>query len=122
MRRTRVDAAGLAAYWIDRIERLLRACVRDRDRLPAAQSIDVPFHQLMADELGLVARIYERAGLTLTPAARAELARYVADHPRGKHGKVVYDLRGDFGIEPAAVRKRFGFYFERFAVRQEEQA
>jgi hypothetical protein len=119
MRRTRVDLTGLAAYWIDRVERLLRACVRDRDRLPAAQAIDVPFHELMADDLGMVARIYERAGLAMTPAARAELARYVADHRRGKHGQVVYDLRGDFGIEPAAVRERFGFYFERFAVRAE---
>jgi hypothetical protein len=125
MRRTRVDPAGLAAYWLDRVERLLRACVRDRDRLPATQAIDVPFHELMADDLGMVARIYERAGLPMTPAARAELARYVADNPRGKHGQVGYDLRGDFGIEPAAVRPRFGFYFERFAVRaesQEEQA
>ena len=121
MRRTRVDPAGLAAYWIDRVERLLRACVRDRDRLPATQAIDVPFHALMADDLGMVTRIYERAGLPMTPGARAELARYVADNPRGKHGQVVYDLRRDFGIEPAAVRERFGFYFERFAVRAESQ-
>jgi hypothetical protein len=125
MRRTRVDPAGLAAYWIDRVERLLRACVRDRDRLPATQAIDVPFHALMADDLGMVTRIYERAGLPMTAAARAELARYGTENPRGKHGQVVYDLRGDFGIEPAAVRERLGFYFERFAVRaenQEEQA
>ena len=121
MRRTRVDPAGLAAYWIDRVERLLRACVRDRDRLPATQAIDVPFHALMADDLGMVTRIYERAGLPMTPGARAELARYVADNPRGKHGQVVYDLRRDFGIEPAAVRERFGFYFERFSVRAESQ-
>ena len=121
MRRTRVDPAGLAAYWIDRVERLLRACVRDRDRLPATQAIDVPFHALMADDFGMVGRIYERAGLPMTPGARAELARYVADNPRGKHGQVVYDLRRDFGIEPAAVRERFGFYFERFSVRAESQ-
>jgi hypothetical protein len=85
----------------------------------------VPFHVLMADDLGMVTRIYDRAGLPMTPAVRAELARYVADNPRGKHGQVAYDLRRDFGIEPAAVRERFGFYFERFAVRaesQEEQA
>jgi hypothetical protein len=121
VRRTRVDCAGLAAYWIDRVERLLRSCVRDRDRLPAAQTIDVPFSELMADDVGMVARIYERAGLALTPAARAAVARHAADHPRGQHGQVVYDLRADFGIEPAAIRRRFGFYFERFAVRPEEE-
>ena len=121
MRRTRVDPAGLAAYWIDRVERLLRACVRDRDRLPAAQAVDVPFHELMADDLGMVARIYERSGLVMTADARAALARYGAEHRRGRHGQVVYDLAGDFGIAPAAVRERFGFYFERFPVRIEDE-
>ena len=116
MRRTRVDLAGLAAYWIDRVERLLRACTRDRDRLPARQVIDVGFDALMADDVGMVGTIYERAGLELTAAARGELERYRTENPRGKHGQVVYDLRADFGLEPAAVRARFDFYCERFGV------
>jgi hypothetical protein len=49
MRRRRIDPAGLANYWIDRVELLLGACVRDRDRIPAEQSIDVPFDEFMAD-------------------------------------------------------------------------
>jgi len=32
---------------------------------------------------------------------------------------VVYDLREDFGAEPARVREPFGFYLERFAVKTE---
>jgi hypothetical protein len=44
----------------------------------------------------------------------------MADNPRGKHGQVVYDLRGDFGIEPDALRRRFDFYFERFPVGAED--
>lgn len=119
MRRTRLDLPGLAAYWIDRVERLLRACVRDRDAIPAAQSVDVLFHEFMADDLGTVARIYERADFPMTAAARAELDAFLAANPRGKHGQVVYDLRGDFGVDPDAVRERFGFYFARFAVRPE---
>ena len=42
---------------------------------------------------------------------------FMAANPHGKHGRVVYDLKGDFGLEPAAVRERFGFYFERFEIR-----
>jgi hypothetical protein len=116
MRRTRVDLAGLAAYWIDRVERLLRACTRDRDRLPAERTIDVRFGALMADDVGMVRTIYARAGLELTDGARGELERFRAANPRGKHGQVVYDLRADFGLDPAAVRARFGFYCERFGV------
>jgi len=120
LRRTRIDLAALAAYWIDRVERLLRACVRDRDRLPAAQSVDVIFHEFMAADLATVGRIYETAALSTTPEARAAMEAFVAEHRRGRHGQVVYDLAGDFGLDPAAVRRRFDFYFERFPVRAEE--
>jgi hypothetical protein len=55
----------------------------------------------------------------MTREARASLDAFVAANPRGKHGQVVYDLKGDFGIDPAQVRRRFDFYFERFPVREE---
>ena len=77
------------------------------------------FHEFMADDLGTVARIYERADFALTAPARAELDAFLTANPRGKHGQVVYDLRGNLGIDPADVRKRFAFHFERFAVRPE---
>jgi hypothetical protein len=32
----------------------------------------------------------------------------------------VYDLARDFGLDPAVVRRRFDFYFERFAVQVED--
>ncbi len=119
MRRTRIDLAGLADYWIDRVDRLLGACLRDRDKLPAAQTIDVAFDEFMADDIGMVGRIYERAGLPMSSAARAQLDAFMAANPRGKHGQLIYDLRGDFGLEPADVRKRFSSYVERFRVRVE---
>jgi len=120
MRRSELDLPGLAAYWIDRVERLLRACVRDREKLPAERSLDVPFHEFMADDVGMVGRIYSQAGLELTKRARGELERFMAENPRGKHGQVVYDLNRDFGLDPGEVRKRFAFYFEHFPVRAED--
>jgi hypothetical protein len=117
LRRTRIDLAALADYWIDRVERLLRACVRDRDAVPG---LDVRFLDFMADDLGTVRRIYERAALPLTDAARAAMQSFIADNRRGKHGRVVYDLQGDFGVDPSLVRERFGFYFDRFGVRAED--
>jgi len=119
VRRRRVDPPAVAAYWIDRVERLLRACARDRDRIPASQSIDVPFHEFMADDVGTVERIYELAGLDMTPGARAALDDFMAKNPRGKHGRIVYDLKADFGVEREELRRRFDFYFERFPVRVE---
>jgi hypothetical protein len=68
----------------------------------------------MADDLAMVERIYDRAGIGMTESARAELERYVAGNPRGKNGRVVYDLRADFGLEPDDVRARFAFYLDQF--------
>ncbi len=119
VRCNRVDLDGIAEYWIDRIERLLRACVRDRDLIPETQSLDVMFHEFMADDIATVERIYQLAELEMTEAARQTLDAFMLRNPRGKYGRVVYDLEGDFGIDPNDLRKRFDFYFDRFPVRAE---
>ncbi len=108
-------------YWSDRIRRLLDASVRDRHLLPEGRTVDVLFHEFMADDMAVVRSIYETAGLELTPAAEQQITDYVAAHPRGRDGQVVYDLRNDFGVTPAEVREPFGFYLDRFPVRIEAQ-
>ena len=117
--RKRVEIAALAAYWVPRIEHLLVACVRDRACIPPEQSIDVRFDDFMADEVGTVGNVYAKARLELTADARRQLESFVNENPRGKAGRVVYDLKGDFGIEPRELRERFKFYYERFGVRAE---
>jgi hypothetical protein len=119
MRRAAIEPEELAAYWLDRVDRLLRACVRDRDLLPADRTIDVLFQEFMADDVGMVERIYARNDRAMTPEARAQLDAFMAANPRGKHGRLVYDLPGDFGLDPDAVRERFAYYFERFPVHAE---
>ncbi len=106
-------------YWTDRVHRLLEASVRDRHLLPADRTIDVLFHEFMADDVATVERIYEVAGLPMTDEARAQIDTYMAEHPRGKEGQVVYDLRADFDATPESVRAPFDFYLNEFDVRIE---
>lgn len=113
-RRVEIDADGLAAYWVDRIESLLRAAVRDAHLIPSAQRIDVEFHDFMRDDVAMAERILTTAGLEVTDEARARFADYVAGNPRGRDGRIVYDLRADFGLDPMALRDRFAFYYEAF--------
>lgn len=117
--RKRVEPKRLVAYWSDRVEHLLRACVRDRATLPESQSIDVPFHEFMADDMAMIEKIYAKAGDALSDETRAELQHFVDTHPRGKYGRVIYDLKGDFGVDPDELRERFAFYFDAFPVRRE---
>jgi hypothetical protein len=118
IRTTKPDPPGVARYWIDRIERILKACVRDRHVVPAAQSIDVRFQDFMGDNVGTVAKIYDLAGLPLTAGARASLERFAAENARGHKGQVVYDLEGDFGVTEAELHERFRFYLDAFELEE----
>ncbi len=119
--RNSVEPEALIAYWSDRIEHLLRACVRDRAVWPEAQSVDVYFDRFMADDMGTVERIEAKAGMPTTPAVRAQIDQFLKDHPRGKEGRVIYDLKRDFGTDPDSLRRRFQFYFDAFPVKAEER-
>ncbi len=112
------DPVGLGHYWADRIETMLRRCVETRDRLPAAQSTDVLFHEYMGHELETARTIYGQAGLELDDASLAAIDAYQQAHPRGRYGRVLYDL-ADFDLDPAELRERFRFYTDRFPVRLE---
>ncbi|WP_420381765.1 sulfotransferase family protein [Novosphingobium sp.] len=118
-RRDPVDPPGLARLWIDRIEALLRGCIAQRDAWGADQSIDLMFHDYMADQETVMRRIYAMSGLDLTPDVEASLDAYLNDNPRHKHGKVIYDLEHTFDVDVAALRDRFAFYYERFPVKYE---
>lgn len=119
MRRRSIEPEQLRDYWIDRVERLLTAAVRDRELVPAEQSIDVLFHEFMADDMAVVDRLYDRAGVELPDSVRQRMASYLTENPRGKHGQVAYDLAGDFGVTPDEIRERFDFYLDRYPVRAE---
>ncbi len=113
-RRTSIDADALAAYWVDRIEHLLRAAVADAHLIPETQRIDVEFGAFMADDLGMAERVLDVAGVQVTAASRSAMASYVTAHPRGKGGRIVYDLRADFGLDPELLYERYQFYFDAF--------
>jgi|TARA_R100001509_G_scaffold139136_1_gene93512 hypothetical protein len=119
MSRKTVMTTELLDYWSDRVEHLLRACVRDRAAYPPAQSIDVPFRQLIRDDVGMVERIYQKAGLAMTDTARTALSTFATEH-QSDYGRVRYDLKGQFGISPDELRERFDFYFDAFPFLRKE--
>jgi Sulfotransferase family len=107
------------AYWLDRIERMLRSYMRDRDLVPGDQLVEVMFADIVADDIGSAASVLERAGLPVTDDCIADVEAYMASHPRGKDGRVVYDLEGDFALHVDDVRERFAFYTDAFDIEPE---
>ena len=62
-----------------------------------------------------LAQAYAKIGIPFDDAAaRAAIDSALESNKRGKYGQLVYDLRSDFGLEPAAIRERFEFYLDRF--------
>ena len=114
-----VRPAEIGAYWADRIYRLLRRAVDDIDVIPAGRRSDVLFGAFMADDEGTLDRIYRAVGLPRDQAAIDAQRRYLANHQRGEHGRLRYDLEGDFGLSADELAERFRFYTERFDVPRE---
>lgn len=107
------DPVAIGRQWGRRIEDLLNACVRDRELLPADQSIDVRFDDFMADEEGMVAAIYDLADQPYDDRTRAAMDDFCATHPRGRYGFVDYDLTL-LGLDADERRRALTDYSRRF--------
>lgn len=117
--RSPVDPRECAEYAQLLLKLQLDALVRDADHLPEDRVEHVYFHEFMADDWGTLARIYERAGLEFTSGTRAAMKSYMDDHPRGRHGQILYDLKEDFGIDRDSVYEVFDNYLQAFPVERE---
>lgn len=113
MHRSPVPVPQIAHYWVDRLDEMLTALVRDRDTIGPDRSIDIRFDDFMADELGVAERVYELAGEPFTQPTRAAVADYLSGHQRGRLGNVETSPEM-FGLTRDGLRARFAPYVERF--------
>lgn len=113
MHRDIVDVPTVAAAWVDRLERLLGACVRDRAVIPPERSVDIRFDDFMADEMGVAETVYRVAGESFGDEARSAVSDYLASHRRGRHGRV-HTSPEMFGLDPEELQERFASYSARF--------
>jgi hypothetical protein len=108
--------AEFAEYLLDGLDRSVSA--REDGTVPAAQVVDVHFHEFLADPLGCVRAIYARLGLELTSAAEVRMRVFLSENPQDKHGVHRYSL-AETGLDPGDLRERARRYQEYFAVPSE---
>ena len=84
-----------------------------REAAGEGQFFDVSYHDVMADPLRAVERIYEWAGMTLSPAHAAAIGDWLANNQQTKHGVHKHSPE-EFGLEAEAVNRRFKTYVDRF--------
>jgi hypothetical protein len=119
MHTERVDLLAVGRDWSTMVEDLLRAAMRGRSLVPTDQVCDVRFHEFMADEVGMVKRIYEFAEQPMTADVERAVTAFMRANPRGKLGRIEYHLE-NFGLDPRERRQAVRFYQERFDVPDEE--
>ncbi len=95
-----------------------RACVRDRELIGSDRSVDIGFHQLNGNEMSILKTLYGFNGTTLTNGARAAFRGDLDDNPQGKLDRNDMTSNGVSADHRTKIRSRFGFYFDRFDVRE----
>jgi hypothetical protein len=113
MHRSPVPVEHIAASWVDRLDQMLSALVRDRDAIGPDRSVDIRFDDFMADEHGVAERVYALAGEPFTDEVREAVTGYLSGHQRGRLGNVVTSA-DMFGLDEDTLRARFAPYVERF--------
>jgi hypothetical protein len=110
-----IDYGYHLGYWRDLCLRLLSAGLRSR-KLIEDQVVDVYYDRFVADNWSAVKTVYEKAGIELTDEARAEIGSFIEANKQDRHGRIVYDLRAHFAVEPEDVRKPFAEYLKAHPV------
>ena len=113
MHRSPVPVEEIAAGWIDRLELMLAALVRDRGAIAPERSVDLRFDEFMADEFGVAEQVFGLVGEPVTDDALTAMSEYLAGHQRGRLGRVVTSCEM-FGLDEDELRKRFAPYVSRF--------
>ncbi len=119
----RVDGPEIARDWTPRLLHAVNHAleVRNSGHYPRARFYDMYFSDFIFDQFREVQRIYAALGLEMTAQAAARMRAFVDDNPPGKHGVHAYTA-AQYGIDPAAVRRDFAGYIERFHLAPEPEA
>jgi hypothetical protein len=110
----RADPVVAGRQWSDRMSRALRRCMEVRES-HEDRFIDVWFADAMRDPLVQIRRIYDFAGMELTPEAEANMRQWMVDNARDKRVAHSYSLE-QFGLSEQGIRRDFAAYRERFTT------
>ena len=84
-----------------------------REQLGEGQFIDVSYHDVLADHVATVERIYDAAGLAMSGRHADAIRAWIADHHQTKHGAHKHSPE-EFGMNGDDINAMFAPYTERF--------
>jgi hypothetical protein len=109
-----VDRKVLGDEMLDYFGRLMDRYLVLRDALPAQRVIDVRYEDVIHDALGVIRKVYDRAGRVLTPEVAARIAAWEEKRPPHYLGTYSYSA-ADYGYGADTIDRRFAAYGKRFS-------
>jgi LPS sulfotransferase NodH len=98
------------SYWGERTLEVLAVtasrATKSRAALPADRFLDLDYDDLVADPIGVVARVYDACGRPFTADIEAAIDERVAARPQHQHGVHRYSVE-QFGLSEQQIRERF---------------
>jgi hypothetical protein len=113
-----VDPTGWAANIRDQMTAHVERPLRARDRIGDERFFHMYYHQMMADPMDVMHRIYAWAGDELTPAVEARMHHWLAAHPQDKLGVNTYSL-DQYGLSVETLAPVFADYLDAFDIELE---
>lgn len=93
----------------------MESAIAARARIGEERFLDVHHHELAADPMATVKRVYEFAGLDLVPSVEQAVLDWQEANRSGVHGTHRYTPE-QFGLSTAQLHDDFAFYLDHFDV------
>lgn len=110
-----VDLKGIGESFADTFELMIARADAFKEKHGDNAILDVQYADVMRDPIGEVGRINAHFDEPMSAEARAAMEKYMADNPKGKHGRHEYALE-EYGLTREGVHERFAGYIERYAI------
>lgn len=109
----------IAREWPEALSLILDRILDFREAGGEDRFVDLMYTDLLADPIGCVRTIYEKAGQELTPQTESLLRDHTADQVQGKHGRHTYSL-AEFDLERGPIDDRLARYWARYDLPRED--
>ncbi len=114
-----VDPEEIAAHWMRKTRRMMERSMKVRRTTASGEFVDVSYHDLVADPVGELRRLYRAAGVDFTEEAELAARAVAARNVQGRHGRHVYSL-ADFGLDAETVDGYCEGYRREYGIPVEE--
>jgi hypothetical protein len=112
------DPTAWGSNIIDQLRAHVQPALRARDRIGADRFFDMYYHEMMADPIDVLRRIYEWAGDPFTDDIAAGMQQWLSEHPQNRFAPNKYTL-DEYGLSLDMLAPVFADYLDTFDIELE---